>query len=135
MCYPGGNSPLHFAACNGNDDVIQILVRCGASIEEQNENGHTPLMDAANTGHISTVRLLLDAGADINAHSNEFKETALTLAAYKGSNISVIMMFGESLKIAVIIFLVRGDKSSCIDISTAEQSFCISFVVMWVCTT
>lgn len=81
---------MHFAACNGNDDVVQILVKCGGSIEEQNENGHTPLMDAANTGHISTVRLLLEAGAVINAHSNEFKETALTLAAYKGSNFGVI---------------------------------------------
>ena len=30
------------------------------------------------------AKLLLESGADINTHSNEFKESALTLACYKG---------------------------------------------------
>ena len=30
------------------------------------------------------AKLLLDYGANINTHSNEFKESALTLACYKG---------------------------------------------------
>ena len=34
--------------------------------------------------HTGVAKLLLDYGANINTHSNEFKESALTLACYKG---------------------------------------------------
>ena len=33
---------------------------------------------------VGVAKLLLDYGTDINTHSNEFKESALTLACYKG---------------------------------------------------
>ena len=53
-------------------------------MEIHNENGHTPLMEAASSGRVGVAKILLEAGAGINTHSNEFKETALTLACYKG---------------------------------------------------
>ncbi len=34
--------------------------------------------------YVGVAKLLLDYGANINTHSNEFKESALTLACYKG---------------------------------------------------
>jgi len=86
--YLTGNSPLHYAACSGREFVVQALLEYGATVDVYNENGHTPLMEAANAGHINTARVLLKAGAGINTHSNEFKETALTLAAYKGKLVS-----------------------------------------------
>lgn len=33
---------------------------------------------------VGVAKLLLEYGANINTHSNEFKESALTLACYKG---------------------------------------------------
>ncbi len=50
---------------------------------------------------ISTVgvaKLLLDYGANINTHSNEFKESALTLACYKGhlEMVKFLLNSGES---------------------------------------
>ena len=41
-------------------------------------------MEAASGGHVSVAKMLLERGACINSHSNEFKESALTLACYKG---------------------------------------------------
>ena len=79
-----GNTPLHYACCGGYEDVVVTLLDAGASIEETNENGHTPLMEAASAGHVGVAKILLDRGAGINTHSNEFKESALTLACYKG---------------------------------------------------
>ena len=67
-------------------DVVQVLIEAGANVEQHNENGHTPLMEAASAGHVSVASILLQAGAGINTHSNEFKESALTLACYKGIN-------------------------------------------------
>lgn len=34
--------------------------------------------------HFLPLQILLEKGAGINTHSNEFKESALTLACYKG---------------------------------------------------
>ena len=41
-------------------------------------------MEAASGGHVQVAAILLQHGAGINTHSNEFKESALTLACYKG---------------------------------------------------
>lgn len=73
-------------------DVVKVLLKEGANIEDHNENGHTPLMEAASAGHVEVARVLLEYGAGINTHSNEFKESALTLACYKGQN-SIIVSF------------------------------------------
>ncbi|XP_041363273.1 ankyrin repeat and KH domain-containing protein 1-like [Gigantopelta aegis] len=79
-----GNTPLHYAACGGFTEVVQEIIKANARVEVHNENGHTPLMEAASAGHVEVARILLDNGAGINTHSNEFKESALTLACYKG---------------------------------------------------
>ena len=64
--------------------MVRVLIESDANVEEHNENGHTPLMEASSAGHVNVAHILLEAGACINTHSNEFKESALTLACYKG---------------------------------------------------
>ncbi|XP_066594349.1 ankyrin repeat and KH domain-containing protein 1 isoform X2 [Prorops nasuta] len=79
-----GNTPLMYACAGGHENVVRVLLKAGANVEDHNENGHTPLMEAASAGHVPVAKILLEYGAGINTHSNEFKESALTLACYKG---------------------------------------------------
>ncbi|XP_011496279.1 PREDICTED: ankyrin repeat and KH domain-containing protein 1-like [Ceratosolen solmsi marchali] len=79
-----GNTPLMYACAGGHEEVVRVLLEAGANVEDHNDNGHTPLMEAASAGHVSVAKILLEHGAGINTHSNEFKESALTLACYKG---------------------------------------------------
>jgi len=79
-----GNTPLMYACAGGHEEVVRVLLEAGANVEVHNENGHTPLMEAASAGHCGVAKILLEFGAGINTHSNEFKESALTLACYKG---------------------------------------------------
>lgn len=84
-----GNTALTYACAGGFVDVVKVLLKEGANIEDHNENGHTPLMEAASAGHVEVARILLEYGAGINTHSNEFKESALTLACYKGLDLNM----------------------------------------------
>lgn len=74
-----GWAPLHYAAANGHDEVVQLLVDHSAYIDAGAPNGTTPLMMAARGNHISTMKVLLDAGADPRI-KNQIGLTALAFA-------------------------------------------------------
>uniref|UniRef100_A0A674GM60 Ankyrin repeat and KH domain containing 1 n=1 Tax=Taeniopygia guttata TaxID=59729 RepID=A0A674GM60_TAEGU len=93
-----GNTALTYACAGGFVDVVKVLLKAGANIEDHNENGHTPLMEAASAGHVEVARVLLEYGAGINTHSNEFKESALTLACYKGILAALLIERGANLE-------------------------------------
>ncbi|KAL9568941.1 hypothetical protein ACKAV7_006927 [Fusarium commune] len=60
-------TPLSYAAENGHEDIIQLLLNKGAEFESKDNNGRTPLSYAAQEGHGATVERLLDNGAKIDS--------------------------------------------------------------------
>jgi len=59
-----GATSLHFAAWNGNTNMVGILLGLGANVNGADILGATPLYFAASHGHMNIVRLLLEKGAD-----------------------------------------------------------------------
>ncbi|WP_233863309.1 ankyrin repeat domain-containing protein [Paraburkholderia adhaesiva] len=74
-----GWAPLHYAAANGNDDIVKLLLDHSAFVDAQSPNGTTPLMMAARGDHLTTLKLLLDNGADVSA-KNQIGMNALDFA-------------------------------------------------------
>ncbi|KMY85343.1 Ankyrin repeat [Candidatus Paraburkholderia calva] len=74
-----GWMPLHYAATNGHDDIVKILLDHSAYIDATSPNGTTPLMMAARGGHLSTCKLLLDEGSDLRL-KNQIGMTAVDFA-------------------------------------------------------
>ncbi|KAF4980537.1 hypothetical protein FZEAL_3472 [Fusarium zealandicum] len=62
-----GDSPLHRATWANRQDIVDLLLDNGASIDIRIETGETPLMTAVNSGHCLLARHLLDLGADPHA--------------------------------------------------------------------
>ena len=74
-----GWSPLHYAAANGNNNIVKMLLVRDAFVNAASPNGTTPVMMAAEAGHIYTVRLLYDNGADLTI-TNQQKLSAIDFA-------------------------------------------------------
>ena len=63
--------PIHWAADRGNEAMVQILIKNGANVNVQDEDGQTALHYACSVGHEQVIEVLLKAGADVNIVDNE----------------------------------------------------------------
>jgi ankyrin repeat protein len=63
---PDGSTALHWAAHNGDVDLVDRLIKAGANVNAKNEFGSTPIIEAANSGSTAVIDSLVKAGADAN---------------------------------------------------------------------
>ncbi|WP_264686029.1 MULTISPECIES: ankyrin repeat domain-containing protein [unclassified Wolbachia] len=100
-----GRTPIHFAVMNNHKDiqdvygrgstyttaessdeeVIQLFLMRGASINEADKNGETPLHLASWGGHLDTLQHLINNGANISTKDSS-GNTPLDIARDKGHN-------------------------------------------------
>ncbi len=65
-----GETPLHWAAANGHNDVVNFLLSNKADVNAKDNSGDTPLHEVAGKGYKDTAELLLANGADVKAKDN-----------------------------------------------------------------
>ncbi|KAK5662254.1 hypothetical protein OQA88_8159 [Cercophora sp. LCS_1] len=90
---PGGRTPLHLAAMQGDYPMVDLLVNSPASrktLDVQDHNQCTPLCLAVMNDRVMVARLLVEKGANLNTR-RENGQTVLHIAAQKG--------FGEIVRI------------------------------------
>ncbi len=63
----GGMTPLNFAAREGADAALAVLIKRGANLELAEANRITPLLMALLNNQLGSAKQLTDAGADVNA--------------------------------------------------------------------
>lgn len=79
---PFGDTLLHYAAREGNEKMISLLVEHGADINARGENGRTPLLSAViDNDRTKPVKALLDLGADPNIPEDSGKTPIYWAAA------------------------------------------------------
>jgi uncharacterized protein len=78
------STALTEAARHGHQEICELLIQAGATINHLNIWGDTPLIWAARENRPETCQLLIKAGANIN-HCNKNCDTALMCAASKGN--------------------------------------------------
>nr|CCC95088.1 predicted ankyrin repeat family protein [Trypanosoma congolense IL3000] len=62
----GGFAALHFAAFNGDLDMLYMLLEYKPTLHLKNYDGNTPMIMAAKVRQHKAIKVLVDAGADVN---------------------------------------------------------------------
>jgi uncharacterized protein len=75
---------LSWAAANGRDDAVSLLLTAGASPLSTDYNKRTPVYAAATHGHATTVRLLLDSTERRANRTAKNYQSPLTIALNNG---------------------------------------------------
>jgi ankyrin repeat protein len=89
-------SPLHLAVQANQQDIAQLLIDEGATVDVRDTSDYTPLHNAAWNGNLEMVKLLLDSGADIDARSYS-GDTPLS-CAYRKKRTDVIQFIETRLQ-------------------------------------
>jgi ankyrin repeat protein len=90
---PITTSALMKAAEIGNVDMIRMLIRAGADIDQADKEGYTALMVAARFGQVDAVKVLLLLGAN-TLLTNQYGNDAAKLAAFT-SDTRVLKLLGD----------------------------------------
>ena len=75
-----GTTALHWAAHNGDADLVKRLIKAGANVRVANDYGATPMSEAAALGDAAILEALLRAGADVESPNAEGETALMTVA-------------------------------------------------------
>ena len=89
-----GSTPLHCASWKGHDELVTLLLDCGADINSRNENDHwgdTPLHAAAHGNRRAVAAILIERGADLVALNPKGKTPLEETEAHKATAVAKLL--------------------------------------------
>eukprot|EP00250_Pteridium_aquilinum_P005928 c15943_g2_i1 orf=198-1775(+) len=89
------NSPIHFAAAQGHNEIVSLLLESGVEANVRNYSGQTALMQACRNGHWEVVQTLILFKANINRADYLNGRTALHFAAVNGHARCIRLLFAD----------------------------------------
>lgn len=89
------NSPIHFAAAQGHNEIVFLLLESGVEVNIRNYSGQTALMQACRNGHWEVVQTLVLFKANVHRADYLNGRTALHFAAVNGHARCIRLLFAD----------------------------------------
>ncbi|KAF0702256.1 hypothetical protein AaE_016039 [Aphanomyces astaci] len=96
-----GQSAVFLASKNGHGNIVKLLVKYDANVNQPNNLGWTPLIAAAVGRHVNVSQVLLEAKADPNGSIPLQGLTALYIAASDGNEELVTLLLHYHADVAL----------------------------------
>ncbi|EFA83081.1 hypothetical protein PPL_03869 [Heterostelium album PN500] len=80
-----GQTAMHWAARNGHDGIIKILIKYRAGLNVVDPQGESPVFKAAFKDHVDCIRLLVATGKIDLTLKNKDGQTPLNIAKSEGA--------------------------------------------------
>jgi ankyrin repeat protein len=93
-----GLGPLQLSIANRASDIFRLLIASGAKADVARDDGESALMTAARTGQLDVMTQLMSHGADVNAHENQFNQTALMWSAGYPAQVKLLLAHGVDIR-------------------------------------
>ncbi|CAG2240612.1 unnamed protein product [Mytilus edulis] len=91
-------TPLTAACHDGHLNTVEILLKGGSNIDDDNTQGETPLYTACVGGHYNLVNLLIEKEADINKQ-NKYSRTPLYASCLLGHAAIVSLLIDKGVNV------------------------------------
>ncbi|XP_077302806.1 uncharacterized protein LOC143923146 [Arctopsyche grandis] len=98
ICNSRNETPAHFAAGAGNDDVLILLLKRGANYNAVNFFGKTLLHFAASACNVETLKMLIEKGLDC-LEADKFKRFPIYYAVIGNNNSAVQFLIENGMEI------------------------------------
>jgi ankyrin repeat protein len=117
---PGGRTPFHWAAANGNIEIASYLLSKGSNINNKNTSQSTPLHAAASMNNPKMAAWLLEHGSEVDPE-NTMGWTPLFWAARVGRKELIELLLNKGANLNAIdpmgltplnVALIEGNKES-----------------------
>jgi ankyrin repeat protein len=108
------DTPLHFAADNGNYEIVKLLVEHGADVNAKNWQDYTPLHNAVMKNNLEVVQYLISKGSNINAIS---KEKEFSTPLFLSVGLEFIDMIKLLIRNSADIHLKNGMNETPLDLA------------------
>jgi ankyrin repeat protein len=83
---------LHWAAYNGNLELVEQLITAGANVNARNDYGSSPMSEAAVRGDHAILKALLDAGADPESPTLEGQTALMSVARTQSIDAAILLI-------------------------------------------
>jgi len=117
-----GDTPLLFAARNGNIEHVQLLLAAKANVDWRNNGGASALFLACQGGHAACANALIKAGSVVDAMSTT-QATPSFIAAQKGHAdcLQLLIEAKANLNIPAQVSAVAGGGHSPLDMGSLSR--------------
>ena len=109
-------TPLHYAAADGQEEVVQVLLDAGVKVDPEMIPGTTPLHMAAENGYAGIVHLLIKGGANANKYAHQRTPLHMAVLANSAEVVQVLLEAGANTKVkdgGQLTLLHRAAEKGC----------------------